>query len=64
MLREHLPAPDTFMVGGESGEVDLAVMKNCHASIIGELVFSSDVEVDWSQRRKKGKLSRVKDHFY
>ena len=23
------------MVGGESGEVDLAVMGNCHASIIG-----------------------------
>ena len=34
-LREHLSSPDTFMVGGESGEVDLAVMGNCHASIIG-----------------------------
>ena len=33
--REHLSAPDTFMVGGNSGEVDLAVMGNCHASIIG-----------------------------
>ena len=31
------------MVGGESGEVDLAVMRNCHASIIGESVFSVDV---------------------
>ena len=35
-LREHLSSPDTFMVGGASGEVDLAVMANCHASIIGE----------------------------
>ena len=33
--REHLSAPDTFMVGGNTGEVDLAVMGNCHASIIG-----------------------------
>ena len=43
LLREHLSSPDTFMVGGESGEVDLAVMRNCHASIIGEPVFSVDV---------------------
>ena len=36
-FREHLSdAPDTFIVGGDKGEVDLAVMKNCHASIIGE----------------------------
>ena len=35
-FREQLSSPDTFMVGGASGEVDLAVMANCHASIIGE----------------------------
>ena len=35
LFREHLSSPDTFMVGGASGEVDLAVMANCHASIIG-----------------------------
>ena len=48
--REHLTAPDTFIVGGESGEVDLAVMKNCDASIIGEseeLTLQSGISDIW-----------------
>ena len=34
--REQLSAPDTFIVVGHSGEVDLAVLASCNASIIGE----------------------------
>ena len=34
--REQLSAPDTFIVVGHSGEVDLAVLASCNASIIGQ----------------------------
>ena len=35
--REHLMAPDTYLVGDPRPEVDLAVMALCNASIIGGL---------------------------
>ena len=35
--REHLIAPDTYLVGDPRPEVDLAVMALCNASIIGAL---------------------------
>ena len=61
LLREHLSAPDTFMVGGESGEVDLAVMRNCHASIIGEpIIFCGCLPSD---EEKNGELLLFKIIF-